>query len=667
MITAEAHPISSEPPANARVAAAARMAWAGVRLLLVVLLCLPVYGSLVVDGAWAARLAIVGMFCITLGRPEDGLLLCAAFLPIAFPLATLLGFPRSLFEPLVLAFLAAWVLRETLRREPPVDSATRAMLLPAGLFAGVVAASMLVQLAAYQPLEDFAWPYVGHVLTLLASGDYVMGDSYPGLAPGAAMLEGIGVFVGVVVLCRRRPSLARQVVAMAAVAGVGVAALNVNRLASIWVLGRVTLAGVFLHPRDMRISSVFPDVNAAGAYFALTVLLAVGLAVTARRTTRWAWAGCVAVMLAATWITGSTTAAGAVVVASVTVAGWLWARRARAWWKPVLVVALVGIAALGSLVAFLIWNVRFEPFVRSFGYRAGLWQAAVRAWADHPAFGVGIGHYSSVSIGYFSPEILPRLMYETGTTVPHENAHNNYLQLLAELGLAGLVPFVWLVVVAAVRVVRAIKIAGEPVLVGAAAAAFAFLITCISGHPLLVREVAMAFWVVLGATVALAVERARGAESLTRAGRTGRALFVAAIACLAVSVPIRAHWSIEHEAELGRAALGFSRWLADPAPVHATITGRLGRFYVPGTTCVVRVTLRAESSGKSPETDVELRVDGRAANRVRVGEAWREVRVALRPDTRKRFRRFELWTPGNGDITVMTSRPRAESCRGDGF
>ena len=65
--------------------------------------------------------------------------------------------------------------------------------------------------------------------------------------------------------------------------------------------------------------------------------------------------------------------------------------------------------------------------------RLALSKAALQMTKGAPAFGVGIGRYYELS-GEFAPQVFREM--STGTT--RENAHNNFLQVLAEEGIAGL-------------------------------------------------------------------------------------------------------------------------------------------------------------------------------------------------------------------------------------
>ena len=118
---------------------------------------------------------------------------------------------------------------------------------------------------------------------------------------------------------------------------------------------------------------------------------------------------------------------------------------------------------------------------------------------DHPAFGVGIGNFRSVSRHYVTDE-YPQLR----RWAPRgQNAHNNFLQILGELGIPGLLAFLWLVVPVARRWRWEPASAADTVVYASAMAAglATFLISALFGHPLLIPQVAAAFFLVLGLTV----------------------------------------------------------------------------------------------------------------------------------------------------------------------
>jgi O-antigen ligase len=89
----------------------------------------------------------------------------------------------------------------------------------------------------------------------------------------------------------------------------------------------------------------------------------------------------------------------------------------------------------------------------------------------------------------------------------HENAHNYFMQTWAELGLIGLLAFLWWLgraLGAGWMRVRAEGWRGPAF--AAVCGCGVYLLTCVTGHPFLVVEVAGLFWAALGATAALGAE-----------------------------------------------------------------------------------------------------------------------------------------------------------------
>jgi O-antigen ligase len=652
---------SAERGSHAAWALAVRVVRVAGRLLFAGLLLLPVRGFIAADTGLAGSLAVVGLFFVSLVRPEDGLLVCAGLLIVAGPLGAVLGSQARMGEALLLAFLAGWVLRETVRPQKPIDGPARALVTPALLLAAVVASSILVQLIVERVSVDYPWPFVRQVIVYLGS-DYLLGPRrFPGIADGALMLEGIGLFMATVVLTRRQPSLARQVAGMAAVGAAGVAALNLNRLAEICLRGAGVLQTLIVHPRTIRVSSVFPDVNAAGSYLGMMLLVVVGLAVAARRA-RWAWVGSALLVLAAFWFTGSRIGLVAVLVSGVFVFGWVSRQRTRARLKALLVAIGVAVVALVLVDWMAAGYASRSDVTMAFRDRTEFSLAALRAFTVHPVFGVGVGRFWSVSSSYIiSPEVRE--------FAARENAHNNFLQILAELGSVGFVFFVWLLAAVGRRVRTGLTARDGGIVAGVAGGLVAFLLTCLAGHPLLIREVALAFWLILGVAAAPWLDAPSVVVVHADAPRRWRRVTVAgAVVCLALSVPVRAHWFLQNEADLEQAAIGFSKWHFDDLGVRfRTMTGR-AEFYVPGSTCEIKLALRVEAAEKRPVVDVEIRVDGRVANRVRaVSEAWRDVRMVLPIESGRNFKRIELRTPPDGDAALRVGKPRLTGCSKNPF
>ena len=144
-------------------------------------------------------------------------------------------------------------------------------------------------------------------------------------------------------------------------------------------------------------------------------------------------------------------------------------------------------------------------------------------FASAPVFGVGIGRHFDRSAEFMPADL--RAIYG------NENAHNYFAQQFAELGVVGGTLFLWFVcalLIAGWRSARARP--ADAMLAGLLAAAGAYLLTSVTGHPLLVPEAAFPFWVAAGALTGV-VEHAE-----QRSSKTLRHVAVAVCALLGAGV-----------------------------------------------------------------------------------------------------------------------------------
>src|SRR6185436_12870588 len=97
-----------------------------------------------------------------------------------------------------------------------------------------------------------------------------------------------------------------------------------------------------------------------------------------------------------------------------------------------------------------------------------------------------------------SPDFMPLRLAQYYRA---ENAHNQVLQVLGELGGVGLAAFMALFVAGLFPAARSLwRGDTPPLLAGLAVGTGSFLIAALGMHPLLIPEVAMAFFLVLGLT-----------------------------------------------------------------------------------------------------------------------------------------------------------------------
>jgi O-antigen ligase len=618
-VTTDSRTGEVSPGGNTRrhrwVDTAARVAWLLASLAAAaLLLCFyrhPIGVAAGTSIALAAALAVL--------RPYYTLLLLAGFGPLAsvlFALADIEAGGLRLSEAMVLTLVIGWTASHALRPRrvevPPMLRLGAAVLLAAALASTVVSATIAV----------------AEGLGTVSLAGIVPGvlDSYAveWNAVTAAMMfaEGVVLVVAAADLCagnvQRRGGVLRIMFAGAAAA----ASLNVLRLITISIDDEQPWTALWTYFVSQRINVHYGDLNAAGSYFAMMLPLAVGFATRARVFS--AMSSCVIAI--ALWLTGSRTALAAVGIATGVVA--LAALRDRGRPRAAAIVGALGVCGAAAALWVLSPQGRNINPSSAVLIRFDMARVALTLAADNPVFGVGLGQFFDLAGTYTT---IP--LYRTG-----ENAHNNFLQVLAELGVPGLLLFL-LVIGSAIRQGWRRSMPFDPQS-GMLTGLLAFLATCIGGHPLLVLHAAYPFWLAIGVM---------GASGEARPGSRRLALItLLAVALLAGSLPFRAAAAVR-AANLENTSIGFSIWHRDSGGLRYRWAGGRSSFFVPASARAVRIPLRHGPEAPDP-IEVRILLDGREANRVRLSanRGWQNVLLLIPSSDGQAFSRIDLevTTPG---------------------
>lgn len=249
---------------------------------------------------------------------------------------------------------------------------------------------------------------------------------------------------------------------------------EVNLALLAWVVGTgfTALYGLVGDPStsaadDVRLSSTVGDANELAMVLVAGAVLSIAVATTATkspllRVTGWSVAGLALFSLVLTGSRSGALALLAAVITTVLVAG-----------KGARTKALFGAAALA--VTAIVFFVSFAPpeikeritqtlpgQVPNTEGRSTIWQVGWRMAEDNPIRGVGLGSFETSSIHYvLEPGSLARSDQVIDTP---KVAHNIYLQVLAELGVIGLVMLCLILafpIVCALRAARRFAAAGD--------------------------------------------------------------------------------------------------------------------------------------------------------------------------------------------------------------
>lgn len=612
------------------VAVAQRTFWA----VLGTVASVPLGGLLASDAAVTCRLLVGGLFVLSVLRPPAALLIVAAFASLGGVFGYMVRVPFSLTEPMVFACLAGWFWREVFVPTPRLSPAARTILRPAFLLGVVITASMVVGLAAQQPFVGYPRQFLGELGTFFATRFFVDLNRYEPLTAGMEFLGGLGLFWAAVNLSCSSPGLARALARMTVAGAVAVGLLSLNRLGEVLLRNAASWQAAVRQVMTIRISAAFPDVNAAGSYFAMAVFASLGVG-AARPLASVFVAAALAAALA---LTGSRAALFAVPVAGVVMAVLAFRGRhtVRRRGLALSVVAVILLSGIGAAIPFVGTNPDRAPLALATRIRWDLARAGLAMAASQPVFGVGIGAFKGRSGLFFNPEMR--------ALVPRENAHNYFVQLLAELGLIGFAPFTWMLAATSRRVWLASR--GKQVdwpLVGTAGGIFAFLLTWMAGHPLMIKEVSPAFWILFGACAAMASETSCPAAvtaSTRRLWAVACAVFVAGVA---LTIPARAGDAIAG-ADLRLAAIGYSAWEPDESgkPVRWA-TAQWSQFFIAGEASGVRIPLRLVARDQSASAEVSVYLDSRLAGRVRLASGvWSTFAMLLPDRTARPYHQVEI-------------------------
>ncbi len=576
------------------------------------------YGAIPAQIQWLS-LAILG---VTLVRPGWGLLAVAFLCPLTSYLDQLTNpgvSPLAIAEILLAPFLLAAGLRFTAGLRTPPGRLAR----PALVLGTIIACGGIIGLAARQQITNWPLEYLVELGRHLRSTYFNESPEFAPYHMAVLWIEGLTLAVFAERLLRVNHRLWPSVLIAG---GTAAAATTWIRIAQVASRNDNPLGVIreFLEIEKGRVQLLFTDVNATGSLFALYLVPAVWLTWTALRANngrpRWhavVGYGLSSIVLAlAIWMTVSR-AAHAGVIAALAVL-WFASRR---WSRATIVLGAVGAAAV--LAAAVVLNPGSQSqssSSTSVGVRMEMAGVALKVTEQHPMFGVGLGEFRRESRAFISPaleEMFPAAMVG-------ENAHNNFLQILAEIGAVGLAGFLWFVIAGA-RSIPWASHASRPAATSYALAGgvLALLVSALGGHPFLTTPVLWTFCLTLGAAAGLGAVPLPSSSALW-----SRRIAIAAVCALIISIPIR-FWLLRYT-DLGFNYIGAGKLVKDISGVAHHRAENRSLWWIPSDWRLVELPLRVTGDSALPCL-VHVKVDRKPANVIAVGPTWTRTMMELSP------------------------------------
>ncbi|MCX8038431.1 MAG: O-antigen ligase family protein [Candidatus Sumerlaeia bacterium] len=423
---------------------------------------------------------------------------------------------------------------------------------------------------------------------------------------------------------------------------------------------------VDFEPWRHRINSTFPDVNSlasflvANLFFLLPLLTREGWK---PRGMGW-WA--LPLLCVGLWMAHSRIALGAAIVTLPLYFAllsrrfplekrvvWLFKKRSFLLLVYVFLLAVLGFAATGLDWldhTDLEWTRSTGAVAQALKGRLNIWRSALYNLAEEPWLGCGTGMFYTLSFHHREPVVGGG---EWNWNPYFENAHNYFIQIFTETGVVGgglLLGILGLVLYQGLRAVVIHRNGERALLAGVLCGVVAFLLTCLTGHPLVLVDVNLWFWFTAALVFVAHEKESREYVIGQTRWRRAQSLALAAVVLLAAGRLADAYWPYPPkmigyglhalEGEDGGGAPCVYQWLEKRA---------VCRLYQarPDVEFSLRNVL-----GEQRPISVVIRVNGREIDRFVLGDRrWRLCRYRL-PDTVRRMIRLEIlsdheWTLPN--------------------
>ena len=323
------------------------------------------------------------------------------------------AYPANATEALVLAFLVGWLSR-TWRSSSRLSWPSAALTTPTLLFFGVVLASCIVQVAVLQVWKDYPWSFVQDFFSTFLAREYLSSNpdlrpwaagrgGFGFVAPAALLLEGLALFLIVIVLSRQDRGFPVRLTRMIVAGALGAAVLNMVEPGTAVITPADPVAAL-QDALGARTTTFVAKVDTAGSYFVMIISIAFGAAAV---RSRWSfgWLAAGLTITAALWLTGTRAAIIAGLAVAVATVSWVTLRRyfSANRWQIGIMLAIITALLLLTYEAF---QFRAESIRLATSIRLWLAETTLGMLASRPLLGFGIGQYRPWSGQFSPPELL---------------------------------------------------------------------------------------------------------------------------------------------------------------------------------------------------------------------------------------------------------------------
>ncbi len=203
-----------------------------------------------------------------------------------------------------------------------------------------------------------------------------------------------------------------------------------------------------------RLSGAIGDPNEEASVLVAAIVLSVGMASVVKPSPRLKLATLAGAVIAFIGLVETASRGGLVSFACVLVAGVIFGGR---WRRSAAVLLVVGVAAVAGYYAFLASGAAVSRVTSaSTSGRSDIWTVGLRMFEAHPLNGVGAENFQIVSVHYLQrPGLITAATFIIDTP---KVAHNIYLELLATLGVPGLVLMLGIFVAGIAAALKAARI-----------------------------------------------------------------------------------------------------------------------------------------------------------------------------------------------------------------